>query len=117
MTLCERLKQDDKTRVIFCVVSNEAEIAYLATLETGLEIIKMVDDRMSGKPWLNMRVESLKGMSGATYDHIIITDIERFESLAQELVTAGANLDDISLCVGHRIKHRTIYHVIEAEPM
>ena len=114
MNLCGRLKLQGKNRVILCGVSNEAEIVFLATLETGLEVLKIVDERSNGRRWLKMRVESFEVVAECPYDHIIVTDIKRFEPLVAMLLAAGVDAEDISLCLGHRIKPMTTFQMIEA---
>jgi len=114
LNLCDKLKQEGKKRVIFCGVSSEAEIAFLATLEMGIEILKMVDERNNEQRWLKMRVESFEDIAEYPYDHIIVTDIERFEPLVGKLLAAGVDAEDISLCIGHRIKPMTTFQMIDA---
>jgi len=79
-----------------------------------LHLDKMVDERNNEQRWLKMRVESFEDIAEYPYDHIIVTDIERFEPLVGKLLAAGVDAEDISLCIGHRIKPMTTFQMIDA---
>ena len=113
MKLCERLKAEGKSRVVFCGVSKESEIVYLAALEADLDVLGIIDDEKGGSRWLKWRVKPLGMLKNIKCDHIIITDIMRFEPLAQALIAAGTDPKAITLCIGHRIKPTTIFQVVE----
>ena len=113
MDLCSLLKQEGKTQLVLCGASTEAEIVYLAAIETGLEIIGIVDDREIGRQWLKMLLEPIETLSQANYDKVIVSDMERFSHLVSLLLAAGVHPESISLCAGQRIKAVTTFQVVE----
>jgi DNA-binding Lrp family transcriptional regulator len=111
--LCSLLKQRGKIRLVLCGSSEEAEIVYLGALEAGLEIVGIVDDRNIGKQWLNMTVEDINTVSENAHDHIIVSDMERYNDLVSVLLRMGIAPETLSLCTGQRIKAVTSFEVVD----
>lgn len=112
--VCQKLRQDRKPNVAICGVSDAAEIFYLATMESGLSVVAVVDDTMAGKKWLSFsvgKVSSLRGKIG--YDSIIIGDIENCYELAQQLSTLSIPDDMYLVCTGQRIEAITVVQIVE----
>lgn len=112
--VCRKLKQENKLNIVICGVSDAAEIFYLATLESGLRVVRVVDDSKAGKKWLNFpvkRVSSLKNK--ISYDFIIIGDIENCYELAKQLSDLSISDENYQVCTGQRIKAVTVVQVVE----
>lgn len=112
--LCSTLKQSGKTRLLICGVSSEAEIIYLAALETGLAIAGIVDSRIENDKWLGMPVSLIEAIPPSdTYDHVIVGDMERYKDLVSQLLTTGVSPGKISLCTGQHVKPVTGFEIVE----
>ena len=77
-------------RVSFCGVDEVAEIAYLSLRETGIELVAVMDDGMTGEPFFGMTVVSLEDGISAGADRIVISSFKRGETLREELLRLGA---------------------------
>ena len=113
LDLCSQLKQQGKTRLIVCGLSSEAEIFYIAALETGLDIICVVDDQNIGDTWLKMPIEPIEPLSHTDYDHVIVCDMGRFRHLVFLLLSLDILPEKISLCTGQGIKAVTTFQIVE----
>jgi len=105
--VCSELKQMDRMRLALCGASSEAEVVYLAAIETGLEVACIVDDRNTGNRWLQLSIEPIETLSASTYDQVIISDMERFGLLACRLQDVGVPLEKISLYTGQNLQAAT----------
>jgi len=112
--VCLELKKQGRKDIVICGVSDAAEIFYLATIETGLKVVGVVDDSKAGENWLNFPVNSLSVLKDQiNYDHIIIGDIENCYQIARELSELSISDDRIQVCTGQRIKAVTVVQVVE----
>ena len=112
--VCEKLKQENKSNIVICGISDAAEIVYLATIESGLHIVRVVDDTMAGKTWLNFPVTDVDSLNNnVDYDFIIIGDIENCYDLAKQLSDLSISADKYQVCTGQRIKAVTVVQVID----
>lgn len=112
--VCKELKQENKLNVVICGVSDAAEIFYLATIESGLKVVAVVDDSKAGKKWLSFRVKKLSSLKNKiSYDSIIIGDIDRYYELAQQLSSFSISDDKYQVCTGQRIRAVTVVQVVE----
>lgn len=98
--VCTGMNQMQRANLVLCGASSEAEVVYLAALETSLKVNRIVDDRNTGNRWLQLTIEPIEILAHTVYDHIIISDIERFSFLARRLLNVGVPLCRISLCTG-----------------
>jgi DNA-binding MarR family transcriptional regulator len=113
-TVCRKLKDDGKTNLVICGISDAAEIFYLATIEVGLRVVAVVDDEKAGKNWLNFPVKPIGSIRKNTpYDVIIIGDVGRCYELAQQLAEQSIPNDKYQLCTGQRIKAVTVVQVVD----
>lgn len=112
--VCQKLKQENKLNIVICGVSDAAEIFYLATIESGLRVVRVVDDSMAGKNWLNFRVMKLSSLKNEiSYDSIIIGDIENCYELAQQVSDLSISDDKYQVCTGQRIRAVTVVQVVD----
>ena len=112
--VCEKLKQENKSNIVICGVSDAAEIFYIATLESGLKVVAVVDDSRAGKKWLNFPVKEVASLKNNTsYDFIIIGDIDNCYELAQQLSDLSISDGRYQVCTGQRIKAVTVVQVVD----
>ena len=112
--VCRKLKQENKSNIAICGVSDAAEIFYLATIESGLTVAGVVDDSKAGKKWLNFPVKKVGSLKNKiAYDFIIIGDIENCYDLAKQLSDLSISDDQSLVCTGQRIKAVTVVQVVE----
>ena len=112
--VCRKLKDENKSNIIICGVSDASEIFYLATIESGLTVAGVVDDSMAGKKWLNFPVNEVASLKdNTTYDFIIIGDIDNCYDLAKQLSDLSISDDKYQVCTGQRIKAVTVVQVVE----
>ncbi|NVL90056.1 MAG: winged helix-turn-helix transcriptional regulator [Desulfobacterales bacterium] len=112
--VCQKLKQENKSNIVICGVSDAAEIFYIATLESGLKVVAVVDDSRAGKKWLNFPVNEVASFkNNISYDFIIIGDIDNCYELAQQLSDLSISDDRYQVCTGQRIKAVTVVQVVE----
>ena len=112
--VCNKLKLENKLNIAICGVSDAAEIFYLATIESGLRIVRVVDDQKAGRKWLNfpvMKIDSLKEKTN--YDFIIIGDIDNCYELARKLSELSISDEKFQVCTGQRIKAVTIVQMVD----
>jgi len=104
----------NKINIVICGVSDAAEIFYLATIESGLTVVRVVDDSKAGKKWLNFPVNEVSSLKdNTTYDFIIIGDIENCYELAKQLSDLSISDEKYQVCTGQRIKAVTVVQVVE----
>ena len=112
--VCDKLRKENKLNVVICGVSDAAEIFYLATIESGLKVVAVVDDSKAGKKWLNFRVKKMNSLRNKmSYDSIIIGDIDRYYELAQQLSDLSISDEKYQVCTGQRIKAVTVVQVVD----
>lgn len=112
--VCQKLKQDNKLDIVICGISDAAEIFYLATIESGLRVVGVVDDSKAGKKWLNFPVNEVSSLKdNTTYDFIIISDIDNCYDLAKQLSDLSISDDRYQVCTGQRIKAVMVVQVVE----
>jgi DNA-binding MarR family transcriptional regulator len=112
--VCDKLRLENKKNIVIFGVSDAAEIFYLATVESGLTVVKVIDDSKAGQKWLNFQVEGIESLrAGSGYDCIIIGDIENCYDLAQKLTELSIPDETYMVCTGQRIKAVTVVQVTE----
>ena len=113
--LCHGLEQNNLYRIVICGISEAAEIVYIATLESGLEIIKVVDDQEEKQVWLKQPVEPIASLVNCSndYDCIIISDISRSQKLAQKLYLLQIPLRKMKVCTGQKIRPATGVELVD----
>ncbi|MCG2758052.1 MAG: winged helix-turn-helix domain-containing protein [Desulfobacteraceae bacterium] len=112
--VCQKLKHENKLNIVICGVSDAAEIFYLATIESGVKVVAVVDDSKAGKKWLNFSVKKVSSLKNkVAYDTIIIGDIDRCYELAQQLSSLFVSEEKYQVCTGQRIKAVTVVQVVD----
>jgi len=112
--VCQELKRENRLNIVICGVSDAAEIFYIATIESGLNVVGVMDDIKAGQKWLNFPVMKLSELKDKiSYDHIIIGDIENCYQIAQQLSELAISDENYRVCTGQRIKAVTVVQVIE----
>ena len=98
--LFKDLEKEGIKKVVFAGVDELAEIAYLSLLETGIELIAVVDDENRGKDFFKARVIPADELSDAEYDSVIITTFLRGDLVQNMLLESGVQKGRI-----HRLMH------------
>ena len=112
--VCRKLKRDNKLDIVICGISDAAEIFYLATIESGLTVVGVVDDSKAGKKWLNFTVNEVASLKNQiSYDSIIIGDINNCYELAKQLSDLSISDEKYQVCTGQRIKAVTVVQVVD----
>ena len=112
--VCQKLKKEGNLNIVICGVSDAAEIFYLATIESGLTVVGVVDDSKAGKKWLNFPVKKVSSLKNQiSYNSIIIGDIENCYELAKQLSDLSISDEKYQVCTGQRIKAVTVVQVVE----
>lgn len=70
----ERLYADNQRNVVFCGVSEIAEVAMIVAKDIGIEVVAVFDDNREGENFMGETVSALSKMPGFEYDRVIMTD-------------------------------------------
>lgn len=113
--LCSALEQSNSRRIVICGISEAAEIVYIATMESGLEIVKVVDDGYDKQLWLKQVVEPIETLVDFSdeYDCVVISDINRCQKLAQKLYSLLIPLQKMKVCTGQKIRAATGVQLVD----
>ena len=112
--VCRKLREENRLEIAICGVSDAAEIFYLATIESGLNIAGVADDSRAGKKWLNFPVVAIDALKDdISCDFIIIGDIDNCNKLARQLSELSISEEKYRVCTGQRIKTVTLVQVVE----
>jgi len=112
--LCSELEQKKMKRIVICGISEPAEIVYVASIECGLEIVKVVDDKKN-KIWLKKEIKPIESLKykDDSYDSVIISDFERYQVLAEKLNNAGVPFEKMVVCTGQKIRPHTTVQLVD----
>ena len=104
----------NKLNIVICGISDAAEIFYLATIESGLKVVGVVDDSRAGGKRLNFPVNEVSSLKNQiSYDFIIICDIDNCYELAKQLSDLSISDEKYQVCTGQRIRTVTVVQVVE----
>ena len=94
---------------------NFSEIVFVASIECGLEIVKVVDDKKIDKVWLKKEIcpiESLKN-NNELFDMVIISDFERYRVLAEKLHETDVPFEKMVVCTGQKVRPLTTVQLVD----
>jgi len=113
--LCSELKQNNNKRIIICGISEAAEIVYIASIGCGLDLVGVVDNIRQNEIWLKNPVKPILSLKNCTdkFDFVIISDINRCHTLAQQLYEIEIPYDKMRLCTGQKIKPVTTVQLVD----
>ena len=83
------LEKEGVKTVLFCGVSDFAEIAYLSLQETGIELAAIADNDKNKNKFFGYLVLSVPEIKHIHFDKIIITDLEKRETTVQTVIESG----------------------------
>lgn len=83
------LQREGVKRVVFYGVTDFAEIAYVSLQEVDIKLVGMVDDTGDQKKFFGCPVLTLADALVASVDRIVITDLERRDTIEKTLAMAG----------------------------
>lgn len=115
LQLCSNLKQNGIHQIVICGISEAAEIVYIATIESGLDIVAVVENNFDSDIWLKQQVAPVESLAESNYDYdcIIISDINRSQKLAQQLYSLNIPLNKMKVCTGQKIKPVTGIQIVD----
>lgn len=112
--VCQQLKEEGKSNIAICGVSDAAEIFYLGTIEAGLTVTGVVDNNGVGRKWLHFKVLPMNSLAGGiSYDAVIIGDIDHCDALARRLADLSIPDETYRVCTGQRIQTVTLVQVVD----
>lgn len=76
-------------RVVFYGVSEIAEIAYISLQETAIKMVAIVDEKRVGKIFLGATVKDPRVLDSLSFDRILITSIEKYDSQLEKILKIG----------------------------
>ena len=84
-----RLAQEGHRRVLLCGTGELAEIAWLTMQQVGLELVGVIDEAPTSKPFLGRQVHSLGYAAEAECDRIVIASLAPHQALLNQLASVG----------------------------
>jgi DNA-binding MarR family transcriptional regulator len=101
----ESLRARGFTRIVVAGVSDLAEIARICALETGIEIVAVVDGAAAQSTFVGVPVVNAFGNVPSTFDAVVVTDLRRAQEVFEEAVrAAGAGRVFAPKLLGLRIR-------------
>lgn len=93
--LFQDLEAEKVGQIVFCGVSDLAEIAYLSMQETSINFGGIIDDTAVGERFLNGQVRGLESLFSSGFDKILVTADDPDHQLINKIVKAGVPRDQI----------------------
>jgi DNA-binding MarR family transcriptional regulator len=97
------LEKKGMGKVVFCGISEIAEIAYITLQESSIKLIGIIDDDKAGEKFLGWKVLPFARIKDINPDVIIITSIENKDEIGQKLLDLGIEAKKILLFSGHHL--------------
>jgi predicted transcriptional regulator len=85
------LQNEGKQKIIFAGADEVAEIAYLTLQETGMELVRIVDDENNEKLFFGKPIDPIGALDNHGFDCIVVTSYLRREKIVKALRTQGVN--------------------------
>ena len=114
LDLFRSLEAAGVSQVIFCVVDEVAEIAYLSLRETRVQLVGVVDAIPVAAEFFGVRVMSLEHAVAAAIP-VVITSLKRCDDLYAELRLTGIDVSRIMRQPGGREEERVTGQVTGAD--
>jgi DNA-binding MarR family transcriptional regulator len=90
-----KLEQRNVQRVVFLGVSGFAEIAFVAIKGSKLNLVGVADENQCNRKFFGMQVVNMSFFENDIYDAVVITAIERSDSLKKLLIRQGIEKNKI----------------------
>lgn len=84
--LVDEFRKRDVKKVVFFGANDLAEIASISLRGTDIELIGVADDEKAGAEFLGLRVKSIKELTKAHFDRVIITRVDSKELALKKLL-------------------------------
>ena len=76
-------------KVVFCGVSDLAEIAYVSLQETSIQLVAVVDDGKKGERFLGATIKGATDLAPLSFDRVLLTSLSSGDDLVGEILAAG----------------------------
>ncbi len=96
------LENKGAKKVIFCGISEVAEIAYITLQESHIKLIGIIDDEKAGEKFLGWKVLPFSKIKDP--DIIVITSIENKDDIGQKILDLGVDPKKIILFSGQQLR-------------
>mgnify|MGYP006310570639 CR=1 FL=1 len=83
------LEQEEVENVVFCGITDFAEIAYISLQEVSIDLAGIVDDTGNRKKFFGHPVRSFQEIEDMSFDRIVVTDLEKRDEVKKKIVAAG----------------------------
>ncbi|MDI7258435.1 MAG: winged helix-turn-helix transcriptional regulator [Thermodesulfobacteriota bacterium] len=77
----EKLAQEGVKSVVLYKANVEAEIAYLALLDVGLELVAVIDESRPGEKFLGLTIQSPEMLTGLAFNTIVVTSADSIDKI------------------------------------
>ena len=81
--------------LVFCGTGDFAEIAFISTQGTQINMIAVVDVFKVGGEFLNHAIQDIDALSSMHYDKILVTAVENMEEVTKRILEAGISSDKL----------------------
>ncbi len=98
------LENKGAKKVIFCGISEVAEIAYITLQESHIKLIGIIDDEKAGEKFLGWKVLPFSKIKDLNPDIIVITSIENKDDIGQKILDLGVDPKKIILFSGQQLR-------------
>ncbi|MCK5405014.1 MAG: winged helix-turn-helix transcriptional regulator, partial [Desulfobulbaceae bacterium] len=87
--LFKKLVAQKVEKVVFCGVSDLAEIAYVSLQETSIQLVAVVDDGKKGERFLGATIKGATDLAPLSFDRVLLTSLSSGDDLVGEILAAG----------------------------
>ena len=84
-------------KVVFCGVSDLAEIAYVSLQETSIQLVAVVDDEKDGENFLGHAIKKNTVLGSFDFDRVLITAIEERDEVLEKILDQGISRSKIAV--------------------
>lgn len=95
LALFRELSAERIRKVAFCGVDEVTEIAYLSLLETGLDLVAVMDDEAAGGDFFGVPVEGIASGALTGCQGIVLTSLKKGDVLRERLGELGVGKERI----------------------
>lgn len=84
-------------KVVFCGVSDLAEIAYVSLQETSIQLVAVVDEEKDGENFLGHAIKKNTVLGSFDFDRVLITAIEERDEVLEKILDQGISRSKIAV--------------------
>ena len=94
-SLYQRLESEGCCQLIFYGAGDLAEIAYISTQGTSINLVAIVDNYSKGKQFFNVSILDPEDLNTLSFDKILITSADSVESVYKNILDKGISSNRI----------------------